>query len=109
MKQITIVCSSGLGTSLMVKILLSKMLREWGLQANVSNTDQSSIKSETPDLVIGAKQIIASIDLGGTIECIGLENLVDPQHLREKLQNSPTFLKWLNELKEGKYESNTTT
>jgi ascorbate PTS system EIIB component len=97
MKHITIVCSSGLGTSLMVKILLERMLREWGLQAKVSNTDQSSIKTENSDLVIGAKQIIASIDLGSTIECIGLENLVDPQHLREKLQNSPTFQKWLKE------------
>jgi galactitol-specific phosphotransferase system IIB component len=81
----------------MVKILLERILREWGVQARVTNTDRSSIKAESPDLVIGAKQIIASIDLDDTIECIGLENLVDPHHLREKLQNSPTFQKWTKE------------
>jgi galactitol-specific phosphotransferase system IIB component len=80
----------------MVKIQLESILREWGIQANVTNTDQSSITSESPHLVVGAKQIIDSIRLPADVECIGLENLIDPQHLREKLQHSTTMQEWLN-------------
>lgn len=96
MKKITIVCSSGLGTSLMVKIQLENILKEWGIFVTVTNTDQSSVMLESPDLIIGAAQIVEAIQMP-TTECIALHNLINKEHLKEQLLNSPTIKEWMKE------------
>ncbi|OIJ20133.1 hypothetical protein BKP45_10115 [Anaerobacillus alkalidiazotrophicus] len=95
MKRIAIVCSSGLGTSLMLRIHLEHILKEWNIQANVMNIDKSSITSEFVELIIGAKQIVDSIEMNRDMELIGLEDIVDKQYLRSRLEHSTTIQQWL--------------
>ncbi|MDQ0252928.1 PTS system ascorbate-specific IIB component [Evansella vedderi] len=91
MKQIIIVCSSGLGTSLMLKLNLERLLKEWNISASVVNMDKTSVTAESPDLIIGAKQIVESINLQREVEIIALENIVNPEYLRKCLEASKTI------------------
>ncbi|GIP35098.1 PTS sugar transporter subunit IIB [Paenibacillus sp. J2TS4] len=91
MKTILVVCSSGLGTSLMIRLHLTSILQEIGLKAHVEQSDSSSIDLYNADLIIGARQIVAALDIAPDIERIALDSLTDKEHLRERLLASSWF------------------
>ncbi|GAF66965.1 PTS system transporter subunit IIB [Bacillus sp. TS-2] len=95
--KISIVCSSGLGTSLLIKIQLERILKEWNVDATIINTDVSTFNSEQHDIVIGAKQIIDSLEIKNHTEYIALENLIDPDYLRQQLLSNEVVKIWVNQ------------
>lgn len=97
MRNILVVCSSGLGTSLMIRLNLESILRELGIQANVQHVDASSITYHPSDLVIGAQQIIESLAEQIGAETLGLSSITDKEHLREKLIRSVFYQRWIGE------------
>lgn len=94
MRNILVVCSSGLGTSLMIRLNLESVLRELGIQANVEHADASSIAYYHSDLVIGAQQIVESLAEQIGVEALGLSSITDKDHLREKLLGSAFYRRW---------------
>jgi PTS system ascorbate-specific IIB component len=95
MRNIVVVCASGLGTSLMIRLNLESVLRELGIRANVEHVDASSLSYYHPDLVIGAQHIVESLAEQIGAESIGLASITDKEHLREKLIGSAFYRSWL--------------
>jgi PTS system ascorbate-specific IIB component len=94
MRKILVVCSSGLGTSLMIRLNLESILREMGMQVNVEHADASSISYHQADLVIGARQIVESLAERIGAEALGLASITDREHLRERLLASSFYQRW---------------
>lgn len=84
MKKILIVCGNGLGSSFIVEMNVKKIVAELGKEAEVSHTDLTSAKSERPDIIFGAKDIVEQIQ-GSNAQIFGLTNLLDNKKIREIL------------------------
>lgn len=88
MKKVLIICTSGLGTSLMISINLETIFKEVGIKAKIQITDTASIKFYNPDLLIGQKAIIESLTLDHKAEVLALKSIVDKNELKEKIMKS---------------------
>jgi len=51
--QVLAVCGVGMGTSLILRMNIEKVLSEMGVRAKVTNTDVSSARSERADVIVG--------------------------------------------------------
>ncbi|OAB41471.1 PTS sugar transporter subunit IIB [Paenibacillus glacialis] len=95
MRKIIVVCNSGLGTSIMIRMNVEALLKEFGLKAWVEHTDVTSMEAHDADLIIGSSYILDSLDSISGIEMIGLEDLIDRQYLKKMLTESTTFQLWV--------------
>lgn len=100
MKKILVVCTSGLGTSLAIRLFIEKFARENNLNIWVEHADVGSANYLKADLIIGAKQVIDCLPNQNEFETIGLEDIVNRNYITKQLFNSPTIQNWLRE-KEG--------
>lgn len=96
MRRIIVACSSGLGTSLLIRLNLEALLREFGIEADVQHTDASSMYYHDADLIIGAKQIVESLQVPNGVEVVSLDDIVDRNYLREKMVKTNAFASWKN-------------
>ena len=97
MKRILVVCTSGLGTSLAMRLYVEKFARENNLNVKVEHTDMGSANFLEADLIVGAKQVVDCLTEQNHIETIPLEDIVNRQYLRQQLMNSTTIQGWLLE------------
>lgn len=88
MKKILTVCSNGLGSSMLLKMNIDKVVKEQGWEADVKNTDLSSAKSTSVDLYVGSKEILSSLE-GNDRVLVPIKNLMDKEELKNSL--SPFF------------------
>ena len=95
MRKIIVACNSGLGTSLMIRLNVEALLKEWGLKAWVEHTDISSVDTFDADLIIGSNYVMESLQLAKDVEVIGLDDITDRQYLKSRLLDSETFKQWL--------------
>jgi len=95
MKKIVVVCNSGLGTSLMIRLNLEALLKEIGLKAWVEHTDVTTVDTLDADLIVGYSYIIDSLDTVRGTEKIGLDDLIDREHLKSKMFSNETFKQWI--------------
>ncbi|SES98340.1 PTS system, ascorbate-specific IIB component [Natronincola peptidivorans] len=100
MKKILVVCTSGLGTSLAMRLSIERFIRERNLKVKVEHADMGSANFIEADLIIGAKQVISCLSKQNDIETIGLEDIVRRRYIEEQLLNCDTIQTWLKE-KEG--------
>ncbi|AOT73269.1 hypothetical protein Gferi_22695 [Geosporobacter ferrireducens] len=100
MKKILVVCTSGLGTSLAMRLYVEKFIKENNLNVKVEHTDIGSASFIEADLILGAKQVIECLAEQDHIEVIPLEDIVNRQYIRQQLFSSATVQSWLVE-KEG--------
>lgn len=95
MKKIIVACNSGLGTSLMIRLNVEALLKEWGLKAWVEHTDISSVDAFDADLIIGSNYVMESLQFAKDVETIGLDDITDRQYLKARLLENDTFQQWL--------------
>lgn len=94
MRKIVVVCNSGLGTSLMIRMNLEALLKEIGVSAWVEHTDVTSVDTLGADLIIGSSYVTDSLEWVSGIEVIGLDDMIDRKYLKSKLMASETFKSW---------------
>jgi ascorbate PTS system EIIB component len=85
MKKILVVCGNGLGSSLIVEMNVRKVLKELGIEANVSHTDLATSITEKADLYLGAKDLVEVLD-DGTRKVAKLTNIFDLNELKAVLE-----------------------
>lgn len=85
MKKILVVCGNGLGSSFIIEMNVKNMLKEMGIEAEVSHTDLATSKTEKADLYLGAKDLVEALD-DGTRNVAKLTNILDLDELREALK-----------------------
>jgi PTS system ascorbate-specific IIB component len=97
MKTILVVCSSGLGTSLMIRLHLESILRKYGVQVNVQHTDMASLHTFNATIVIGARQIIEAVEQMYPINGVALDNIIDRQYIENTILQNQIFREWVNQ------------
>lgn len=91
MIRFLVVCTSGLGTSLMIRLNLQAILAEIGLSADIEHTDVSSVHLYQPEVIIGDKSIMESIQGQTEAELISLVHVADRDELKQAILAS-TFI-----------------
>jgi ascorbate PTS system EIIB component len=85
MKKILVVCGNGLGSSFIIEMNVKNVLKEMGIEAEVSHTDLATSKTEKADLYLGAKDLVEALD-DGMRNVAKLTNILDLDELREALK-----------------------
>lgn len=81
---INTVCGNGLGTSLILKINVDKILKELGETADVEATDVGSVGSSGADLIVTTSQFESNLKTVNK-EVIYVNNVMDKVNLKEQL------------------------
>ncbi|MCK0470114.1 hypothetical protein [Halalkalibacter sp. APA_J-10(15)] len=95
MKRVLVVCSGGLGTSLILKIELEKLFNEWDVLVYIEQSDVSAVGFSEAEIIIGAKQIIESIAPLPNVEMIPLAHIADTTHIRQSLLENKVITSWV--------------
>jgi ascorbate PTS system EIIB component len=85
-KKILVVCGNGLGSSFIIEMNVKTVLKELGIEAEVSHTDLATSKTEKADLYLGAKDLVEMLD-DGTRTVAKLTNILDLNELKSVLQH----------------------
>lgn len=85
--KILVVCGNGLGSSFIVEMNVKAILKELGIEADVSHTDLTTSKSEDADYYLGAADLLENLE-DGKRRLIKLNNIMDKKELREALENN---------------------
>lgn len=82
--KILAVCGMGLGSSMVLKLTLGKVLAELGLKADIEVTDISSAKSQPADLIVTSAEFEKRLS-DSRVPIIAIKNYVDKNEMKEKL------------------------
>lgn len=94
MKKVLVVCSGGLGTSLVLKLQIKQHFQEWQLEdVIVEQSDVSGASFMKADLIIGAKQVVQHLQIQDA-EILGLAFIADRSLVKESLKNAETVQRW---------------
>lgn len=87
MLKVLAVCGNGMGTSMIMKMKVSNVLKRLGIEANVDSCSVGEAKSGigSYDLVLASIHIVKELDAKKT-KLVGLLNLLDEKELEEKLK-----------------------
>ncbi|MFC2737420.1 MAG: PTS sugar transporter subunit IIB [Leptotrichia wadei] len=87
MIEVLAVCGSGMGTSMIMKLKVGKVLQKLGIQADVNSCSLGEAKSglSNYDLVLASTHIASELKGGPNTKIIGLLNLLDEKELESKL------------------------
>lgn len=85
--KVLAVCGSGMGTSMIMKMKVDKVLKKLNISADVNYCSLGEAKSGIGnyDLVLASVHIANELRAGANTKIIGLQNLLDEKELEEKL------------------------
>ena len=87
MKRGLIVCRTGMGSCLMLRIKVDQVIRENGYQLELVHDALSGIDQyHDVDVVITMNDLVPEIK-GKFKYCIGIENILDKEAIKNKLDN----------------------
>ncbi len=85
MINILTVCAVGVGSSLMLKINVDKILKSHGYKAKIENTNMTGASGFRTDILITTADVYNQIRKIDAKEVILLDNMVSKKELEEKL------------------------
>ena len=82
--KILVCCGSGLGSSFMMEMNIKNVLKELGVQGEVTHCDLSSAAGNKSDIYVGTRDIATQLEgLGGIV--VSLNNMIDKKEMKEKI------------------------
>ncbi|SFL41358.1 PTS sugar transporter subunit IIB [Halanaerobium salsuginis] len=81
--RILAVCGMGLGSSLVLKMNIEKVMDQEGIKGTVDVKDLSSIQGEKADFIFASEEIGKKID--HPAEVISVKNMTDRNEIKEKV------------------------
>lgn len=84
--KIMTVCGLGQGTSLLLKMNVEEVMNSLGMDAEVDNTDLSSVALENPDLILAGEYHLDSLK-DAAVPVIGISDFMDVEEIKNKLIN----------------------
>lgn len=87
MKKILVVCGNGLGSSFIVEMNVKAILKELGIEAEVSHTDLTTSKTEKADYYLGAGDLVSHLE-DGKRKVLKLDNIMNKVELRMVLEDN---------------------
>ncbi|OCL25400.1 PTS ascorbate transporter subunit IIB [Orenia metallireducens] len=84
--RILAVCGMGLGSSLMLRMGVEKVLKAEGIEGTVEVSDVSSAKGEKADIIVAAPEIAEQLE-GHSARVIAIKNMADKNEIKEKIMD----------------------
>ena len=88
MLKILAACGNGMGSSMIIKMKIEKMLKEMGKECSVHHASVGEAKTQAKDfdVVIASHMFIHDFNVPAHVKVIGLVNLLDEKEIRTKLE-----------------------
>ncbi|RRD93262.1 PTS sugar transporter subunit IIB [Clostridiales bacterium COT073_COT-073] len=87
MLKVLAACGNGMGSSMIIKMKIEKILKEMGKDCNVHHASVGEAKSQAKDfdVVIVSHMFAKDFNVPEHVKVVGLVNLLDENEIREKL------------------------
>lgn len=87
MMKVLAACGNGMGSSLIIKMKIQKVLTDMGLQCDVHHASVGQAKSDAKnfDLVIVSEMFVKEFTNVGNCKVVGLVNLLSDEEIKEKV------------------------
>ncbi|WP_018963156.1 PTS sugar transporter subunit IIB [Coprothermobacter platensis] len=85
--SILAVCGMGLGSGVVLKMTIDKVLKELGVKAAVNVSDVSSAKSQKADIVVTSPEFASSFK-NADVKLVLIKNYVDVNEMKQKLSEA---------------------
>lgn len=87
MMKVLAACGNGMGSSLIIKMKIQKVLTDMGLQCDVHHASVGQAKSDARnyDLVIVSQMFVKEFQNVGNCKVVGLVNLLSDDEIKEKV------------------------
>jgi len=87
MMKVLAACGNGMGSSLIIKMKIQKVLADMGLQCDVHHGSVGQAKSDARnyDLVIVSEMFVKEFQNVGDCKVVGLVNLLSDDEIKEKV------------------------
>ncbi|MFT8704279.1 PTS sugar transporter subunit IIB [Bifidobacterium aquikefiricola] len=79
------VCGFGVGSSMVLKMTLDKVIKELGIAAETENTDISSAKSEDADAYFTSAELQPDLESSTTKPVIAIKRYMDASEVKQAL------------------------
>lgn len=88
MLKVLAACGNGMGSSLIIKMKIEKVLREMGLQCEVHHASVGQAKSDARnfDLVLVSEVFVKEFANAGNAKVVGLINLLSEEEIKTKVE-----------------------
>lgn len=90
MLKVLAACGNGMGSSLIIKMKIEKVLKSMNLEYKIDHCSVGQAKSEAKnfDLILVSKPFVKEFTNCGNAKVIGLVNLLSEQEITEKLNEA---------------------
>ncbi|MCU9935756.1 PTS sugar transporter subunit IIB [Mycoplasmopsis cynos] len=88
--KIIAACGNGMGTSVIIKLKVQKIMKELGVSADVEALSMGRSKGMTnnADIIISSKHLSSEFDHNQRAKIVGVTNLMDENEIREALKSA---------------------
>ncbi|MGX7132067.1 PTS sugar transporter subunit IIB [Enterococcus songbeiensis] len=84
--KILAVCGFGVGSSMVLKMTLDKVVKELGLKATVENTDLSSAKATPADVYFTSNELLADLKKSVKAPVYPVKKYMDIAEVRKQME-----------------------
>ncbi|MFD3158074.1 PTS sugar transporter subunit IIB [Haloimpatiens sp. FM7330] len=90
MLKVLAACGNGMGSSLIIKMKIEKVLKDMNIECNVHHASVGQAKTETNnfDLILVGKPFVGEFKVTGDTKVIGLVNLLSEDEIRNKVKEA---------------------
>lgn len=90
MLKVLAACGNGMGSSLIIKMKIEKVLKEMGLECEVHHASVGQAKSDARnyDLVLVSHMFAGEFANAGNAKIVGLVNLLSDEEIRTKVEDA---------------------
>ncbi|MGZ9755400.1 PTS sugar transporter subunit IIB [Mycoplasma sp. 246B] len=88
--KIIAACGNGMGTSMIIKLKVQKIMKELGVSATVDalSMGQSTGMTNSVDIIISSKHLSEMFNHNQRAKIVGVTNLMDENEIREALKKA---------------------
>lgn len=84
--KILAVCGFGVGSSMVLKMTLDKVVKELGIQATVENTDLSSAKATPADVYFTSNELMPDLEKSVKAPVYAVKKYMDTQEVKAQME-----------------------
>jgi ascorbate PTS system EIIB component len=90
MLKVVAACGSGMGSSLIIKMKISNVLKKLNIPADVGHTSVSDAigQANNYDVIFCSDSLVGSFRANGKTKIIGLKNLLSEQEMEAKIKEA---------------------
>lgn len=86
--KILAVCGFGVGSSMVLKMTIEKVLRELEVEAEVENTDVSTAQGIKCDLIFTSNELAENLRTMVSVPVISIKKYMDSKEIKEALEKN---------------------